>query len=660
MNLQFADFLVLAAYFIITIAAGVWFTRSSAQGLRSYFLGENKQKWWMLACSGSASNYSVDGTVWNISMLMVLGMMSWYTTLIWWLPNPVILMAFTAIWIRRTGAVTSADLNTVRFGSDGGARAARIGFAVLISTFSIMQICMSYVVLHKFATIFGFPGHFSAMLLVGSTGLYVLFGGFNGVILTDFIQNLLLLVVSFVIAFLCVVHYDKVELEAAIPHRAMTIDEKLAALDGLQERTTAKNELAIIAAEREKLLASAHGGSGDGISEPVTLAGWKSLKYQAKPPMGRFADSSYSGWNDFAGAALAWSVVGIIGCFGGAGGRYGEQRYLAAKNAKQAAWQAALWQVLVMPRWILTAGLAFLAFTLFREQTVEVVKVVGGNVVYSDPDAIFPIFTSSSLLAPGMRGLVVATLTAAYMSTFSSEINAAAGIMVHDIWQPLCAGDRENARGTMAASYGATLWLIAAAMGCGWMFTEYSSLNGVWTWMLGGLITCVVVPLALRWYWGRMNGWGFAAGCGIGFLPALLMLSKQFLPAGAWVQAVPDAWFTYSILFLSLAASIVVSLLTEPVEAAHIDRFYRNVRPFGFWGGIRERAMASGEPANAPLKLRYIPINIVLGVVATYSLYLVPVCAIGHWFGEAAIALGVFAVCVIVLYFTWFRTLPED
>lgn len=660
MNLQSPDFLVLAAYFIITIVAGVWFTRSSAKGLRCYFLGENKEKWWMLACSGSAANYSVDGTVWNISMLMVLGMMSWYTTLIWWMPNPVILMAFTAIWIRRTGAVTAADLNTVRFGSDGGARAARIGFAVLISVFSIMQICMSYVVLHKFATIFGFPGHFSAMLLVGSTGLYVLFGGFSGVILTDFIQNLLLLSVSLVIAILCAVNFDRAELEAAIPHRALANDAKIAALDGLQARTTSKHELGIIAAERARLLADGGSGQPGGSAAPMTLAEWKSLDYRARPAMGRFADSSYSGWNDFAGAALAWSVVGIIGCFGGAGGRYGEQRYLAAKNARQAAWQAALWQVLAVPRWVLTAGLAFLAFTMFREQTVEAVKVVGGCVVYSDPDAIFPVFTSSSLLAPGMRGLVVATLTAAYMSTFSSEINAAAGIMVHDIWQPLFAGDRENAPGTMAASYGATFLLIAAALGCGWMFTEYSSLNGVWTWMLGGLITCVVVPLALRWYWGRMNGWGFAAGCGVGFLPALLMLSKQFLPAGAWVHAVPDAWFTYAILALSLGTCVLVSLLTAPVDAAHLDRFYRNVRPFGLWGVVRERAMSSGEPANKPLKLRYIPVNIVLGLTATYSLYMGGVCAVARWFGDAALSFGIFAACGIALYFTWFRTLPQD
>ncbi|MFO1521157.1 MAG: hypothetical protein U1F77_04615 [Kiritimatiellia bacterium] len=662
MQLHFWDIVVLLAYFLVTITAGFWFTRESAGGLRSYFLGENREKWWMLACSGSATNYSVDGTVWNISMLMVLGMTSWYSTLVWWMPNPVVLMAFSAIWIRRTGAMTAADLNTVRFGTDTGAKAARVGFAILIAMFSVMSLCMSYVVLHKFAVVFGFPGHLSAMLLLGSTGLYVLFGGFRGVVLTDFIQNLLLVVVSFVIGFICVRNYTGPELEAAIPSRSLTIVQKLEALDTLAARTTSPAELQIIAEEKNTL--TKHLAEKPGLSaEPpqaVTLAGWKSLSYRPKPSLGRFIDSTYRDWNDFAGAALAWSVVGIIGCFGGAGGRYGEQRYLAAKNAKQAAWQAALWQAIAIPRWVVTAGLAFLAFTLFREQTVEVVKVMGGGVVYSDPDAVFPLFTASGLLGPGMRGLVVATLAAAYMSTFSSEVNASASIVVHDIWQPLFNGDREDAPGSMAASYAATLSIVAAAMGCGYVFTEYSSLNGVWSWMLGGLITCIVVPLALRWYWGRMNGWGYAAGSVVGFLPALVMLSKQFAAKDAWVQNIPDAWFTYAILALSLATSVVVSLLTAPVDPAHIDRFYRRVRPFGFWGGVRERAMNSSEPANVPLKLRYIPINIILGMIASYSLYMTPVYAIGRWFADAAIAFATFTVCAVALYFTWFKQLPEE
>jgi Na+/proline symporter len=730
LHLQALDFTVLAVYFFIVLTAGFWFTRLSARGgQRSYFLGENKQKWWMLAASGSASNYSVDGTVWNISMLMVLGMLSWYTTLVWWMPCEIVLMAFMAIWIRRTGAMTAADLNTVRFGTDTGAKAARIGFAVLMNTFSVMTLCMSYVMLYKFATTFGFPnGHLVAMLLIGTTGIYVIFGGFRGVVVTELFQNVLLVGVSFVIGFLCVANYDAKKLEAAISHQSLTTQEKLVELDKLKAATRSQAELAVIdrervsvlklalrndaaqkkkdfdaAAEAEKkdvelsgvllaafklekleaqreltrdkakqgeldakIAALVEGALGQNTTiknekpEVVTYKDWSSFQLHAEPKIGRYKDSAYSGWQDFAGAALAMSIVGLIGSFGGAGGRYGEQRFLAAQSAKHAAWQAALWQGMAIPRWVVTAGVAFLAYTMFKDQTVNVVKVIGEHVVYSDPDNIYPLYVKSDLLMPGLRGLVLATLAASYMSTFSSEVNAAASIFVHDIFQPLFEKDNEKAKGNTYASYAATAGIVIAALGCGYMFTQYSSLNGVWGWMLGGLITCVVVPLAMRWYWGRMNGWGFAMGCLVGFVPSLMLLSKQFVAKTCWVQSIPNAYFTYAILILSFATCVIVSLMTKPVDAKYIDPFYCRVRPFGFWGGIKERALASGEPCNTPLALKWIPVNVVVGIIASYALYMTPVYCMGRWFGSAAMSFGIFLACAACLYFTWFKTLPKD
>ncbi|MEI6514724.1 MAG: hypothetical protein WCO77_01995 [bacterium] len=663
LHLNMLDWIILGAYFLIILTVGFWFTRISARGLRSYFLGENEQKWWMLAASGSASNYSVDGTVWNISMLMVLGMLSWYTTLVWWMPCEIVLMSFMAIWIRRTGAMTAADLNTVRFGADTGAKAARVGFAILMNTFSIMTLCMSYVMLHKFATTFGFQnGHLVAMLLVGCTGLYVIFGGFRGVVVTEFIQNILLISVSFIIGFICVSHYDAKSLEKAIDHQSLTTVQKLEAMDTLKRSTVKPEELKVIEAEVAKLNAALvkNPALRDEKPERVTFKDWNSFAYQATPKIGRFNDSEYSGWKDFGGMALAISLVGLIGSIGGAGGRYGEQRFLAAKSAKHAAWQAALWQGMAIPRWVVTAGLAFLAYAVFKDQTVNVVKVVGSNVLYSDPNAIYPLYVQSNLLVPGLRGLIIATLAASYMSAFSSEVNAAASIFVHDIFQPLFEHDNEKAKGNMIASYLATAGIVGAAMGFGYLFTTYSSLNGVWGWMLGGLITCVVVPLALRWYWGRMNGWGFASGCVVGFVPSLMMLFKQFTGPDAWVQQFSNASYTYAILGLSFVTCIAVSLLTPPVEAKYIDPFYCRVRPFGFWGAIRKRALSSGLPTNTPLNLKFIPINVVVGVIASYSLYMTPVYCMGRWFERASISGGIFLLCAFILYFTWFKTLPKD
>lgn len=604
MHFHPVDLAIVLGYFVLTIAAGVYCHRQSAKSVRSYFLGDNKQPWWMLAVSGAATHYSLEGTIWNAAMLIVLGMKSWWIVLIWWMPNSVFLMAYSAIWIRRTGVVTSAELNKVRFGDDAGAQAARVGFAVMIALFSLASLSLSYIVIHKFAGVFGFPPHLSAMGVIGITGAYVLAGGFRGVVLTDFLQAVLKTAMSLIVGVIVFLHYTPDQVHSAV----------------------------------------AQGG--------VTTEYWKSLAYDPHPHLGAFAgNKSYAGWNDLIGTALAFSLVGLIGCLGGAGGRYGEQRFLATKTPRDAAWQAAFWQFLALPRWVFTAALVFLAFTQYRDVTV------GG----ADPEAVLPTWLKSGMLGPGTLGFMVAALVAVYMSTFSGEVNAGASIIVRDIYEPLFRREKDAEQGGHVwPNYVATAGMVVVAMALGYSFTENSTLNRVWTWMLGGLISCVVVPLALRWYWGRMNGWGFSFGSVVGLIPALLMLSKQFLPPAAWVQHIPDAYFTYAILLGSLLTCVIVSRLTAPVAAEQIDDFYRKVRPFGLWGDIARRALASGKPANAPLNPWFALVNIVIGIVATYSLYMSPVYLMGKWYAETAICLGLFLTCSVALYFTWFKQLPEQ
>ena len=47
LHLSTLDWIILAVYFTVILSVGLWFTKISARGLRSYFLGENGQKWWM-------------------------------------------------------------------------------------------------------------------------------------------------------------------------------------------------------------------------------------------------------------------------------------------------------------------------------------------------------------------------------------------------------------------------------------------------------------------------------------------------------------------------------------------------------------------------------------------------------------------------------------
>ena len=53
-------------------------------------------------------------------------------------------------------------------------------------------------------------------------------------------------------------------------------------------------------------------------------------------------------------------------------------------------------------------------------------------------------------------------------------------------------------------------------------------------------------------------------------------------------------------------------------------------------------------------------LNIAVAVVVTYALYIAPVYLIGHWLWEGLVSLAVGVAGCVVLYFTWYRTLPKD
>ena len=234
-------------------------------------------------------------------------------------------------------------------------------------------------------------------------------------------------------------------------------------------------------------------------------------------------------------------------------------------------------------------------------------------------------------------------------------------------YQPLVRPNvPDQSREFVGASYLATgmLALVAIAIGYGMVESQNngngSALNVMWTWMLSGLLPCLVVPLALRWYWGRMNGWGFAAGCLTGLVPSLTQLASNFAPAGSLIGSIPANYYTYTTLAVSTIACIAVSLVTPRIEDEVSAGFYAKVRPFGLWKDEEFMARSRGLPMASSLSFRLVVLNVLIGLVATFSLYMAPVYFFGHWPMDAAICSAIFVICSVILYFTWYKTLPTD
>jgi Na+/proline symporter len=242
---------------------------------------------------------------------------------------------------------------------------------------------------------------------------------------------------------------------------------------------------------------------------------------------------------------------------------------------------------------------------------------------------------------------VIAGLLAAFMSTFSATVNAAASYIVRDLVQPLARIDSES-RWTIRASYAATVGVVIVGTVMGMSVT---SIGQIWNWIMMELGAAFVIPNVLRWYWWRMNGGGYAAGTLLGLAGAVVV---PFLPE------TPPMYVTFpAICVLSLVGCLMGTWLTRPTEEATLVSFYRTVRPFGVWGPIAKQSGLSNEELRDPAESMWrTAVNVVLASMAILGVYLGPMYLVGHWFIQAAVGLGAAAAAAVALYFTWYRNLP--
>jgi len=398
------DLAIIALYFLGMIGIGVYHSRAASGSVRSYFLGANRQAWWMLAASGASSNFDVAGTMFLVSLFYVAGLRGFWMLWSWSFFNAAFLMSYMAMWIRRTGVVTAVELMKIRFGEDQGGRMARMAGAILMVTFLVFSIGYAYAGLSKFMPVL-IPGvepataKMFAVLVMALTTLYVTMGGFAGVVLADVIQLVFSSSAGIAIGVLVFLKLD----------------------------ASAVNAL------------------------------HTNFSLNASPKSTMVFPAGYESWNSFGYLCIYLAVSGLLLNMSGAGGHYGEQRFLATRSSIDAAKAGCAWGFFSIPRWAMIAGFVFLA--------------ASGLVGSADPEKILPVVIVQMIPA-GLRGFLIAALLAAFMASFSSTVNAAASIVVRDLVQP--TKPDLSVKALIRVSYVATVMVVAVgrpipskAFGCG-------------------------------------------------------------------------------------------------------------------------------------------------------------------------------------------------
>jgi solute:Na+ symporter, SSS family len=293
--------------------------------------------------------------------------------------------------------------------------------------------------------------------------------------------------------------------------------------------------------------------------------------------------------------SVQWWATWYPGAEPGGGG-YVAQRILAAKDERHG---------LLATLWFQIAHYALRPWPWILVGFVALIRYPG----LANPEEGYVRVMVDVLPSP-MKGLLLATFAAAYMSTVGTHLNWGASYLVNDVYLRFI-NPNAGRKSQVIASRVATVTLMLLSLV---VMAMLSSVEQGWKILIGlGAGTGLVY--ILRWYWWRINAWSEISAMIASFIAAVALHL-------AGVNAADTSSSDYALaMLISVAFATVtwvtVTLLTPPEPDPVLDTFYRRVRPGGpGWRHVARRLGYRNDPIPGGA-LAWI--NWVAGVVAVYT-----------------------------------------
>ena len=188
MILSFLDWSIVGAFFLISLAIGVWASKKAGKDTKSFFLAGRNMPWWLLGISMVATTFSTDTPNLVTDLVRqngVSGNWGWWAFLI---TGMLTVFIYAKLW-HRSEVLTDIEFYELRY--SGKAAAFLRGFRALYLGLIFNVLVMGSVSLAavKFGEIvLGLPGWVTLGIACSITLIYSLLGGLRAVIITDFIQ----------------------------------------------------------------------------------------------------------------------------------------------------------------------------------------------------------------------------------------------------------------------------------------------------------------------------------------------------------------------------------------------------------------------------------------------------------------------------------------
>ncbi|MBI5852174.1 MAG: Na+:solute symporter [Planctomycetes bacterium] len=588
MELSFLDWSLIVGFFAISLGIGLAFKKRAGSSYLEYFASGRSMVWWVAGTSMVATTFAADTPLYVSGKIAKQGLAgNWF----WWafaFGGMLTVFVFSKLW-RRAEVLTDVELIELRYAGKPAAflRGFRAVYvAVVVNSFVIGWVTKAMVnVLRHTVFVDVAPGTMIDFWLVAGllalTGVYSVLSGMWGVAITDVLQ--------FVIAMVgCVIF-------------AMVAVDHVGGIDALRTKATTQIE----------------GGEQIFSFLPDFDA--------ADPwmPIGVFAALVLGQW---------WATW-YPGAEPGGGG-YVVQRMASCKDERHAVKATLLFQIAhycVRPwPWILVGFVAVVLHPELRTMTDE------------ESGRGYPMLIRE--LAPaGLRGLLLVTFFAAFMSTISTQMNWGASYLVNDIYRRFVRKDASEARLVLVSRLASALVLLLGGATAWWMMVRDVSIDEAWS-NLAALGAGVGAVFMLRWFWWRINAWSE--------LTAMVASVLVFFGVKAWQESLPKAermhgeYTSLIVAGITLALWLIATFVTRPEPMTKLSAFFRKVRP----DGLGWRPVAAATPDVRPDgTLAPSLFCAVLGTAAIWStLPGIGALIFGEWL-KATLCLGGAAVAIAVL-----------
>ena len=518
MNIANLDWIIIISFLLITLLIGLIVSSKSGENSSEFFLSGRNMPWWLLGISMVATTFSTDTPNLVTDIVRNNGVAgNW----VWWvflLTGLLTVFVYAKLW-RKSNVNTDIEFYEMRYSGKPakflrGFRALYLG--VIFNVLAMGGISLAAIKIGQ--VMLGLTAFETIGIAGVITVIFSTMGGFKGVVYTDFILFFVAMAGSISAAYYLVNLPEIGGIQALIKHP--NVVDKISMLPDFSN-TEQLIMLLII---------------------PLAVQWWSAWYPGAEP----------------------------------GGGGYIAQRMLAAKDENHAIGATLFFNIMHYAfrpwPWILVALASLIVFP-------DIASIQEAFPAVSEDKLGHDLAYSAMLtkLPPGLLGLVLASLIAAYMSTISTHLNWGASYIVNDFYsQQINPNATEKQKVNVGRFSTIILFLASAALAL--LLTNALQLFD-FILMFGAGTGLIFI---LRWFWWRINAWSEISAIFVSGIVSVLF-NMEIISSVLFGETVlmPEYMKFPMVVLITTFVWLVVTFATPAEEKEVLLRFYKKTVPGG-------------------------------------------------------------------------------